>query len=195
MLLGLSSRWLWSLGALFTPEHLRLCETEKCQHQPCCQRHCVAVGTSDHALSLPILQLCSFKALVWAYLPVYCCLGIITDSVVRRRYGAGAGGRFSGDLRFLLSALQTNCTTPHLSILDSEALAVLPVPHQCSGRFRIHCQILHSCKRNVILGLSAWGEWRGREGWLTCSLTQCSPCSGRDLPWCRTFIPESKCAI
>lgn len=50
------------------------------------------------------------------------------------------------------------------------------------GRVRIHCQNLHSCKSNIILRLSAWGDRHGREDWLTPSLTQCLPCSRRNFP-------------
>lgn len=112
-----------------------------------------------------------------------------------RRCGVGRNEGVSGDIRFLLGVLQTNCAILLLSILES--LAVLPVRSSSvlTGRVKIHCQILHSCKSNIILGLSAWGDRRGREDWLTPSLTQCLPRSRRNLARCWAFSRGSKLAI
>lgn len=100
-------------------------------------------------------------------------------------------GGVDGGIQFLLGVLQANCTVLGLSILNSPPCS----SSELRGRVKIHCQNLHSCKSNLILRQSAWGDRRGRGDWLTPSLTQCLPCSRRNLPTCWPFIHGSKLAI
>lgn len=129
------------------------------------------------------LELCHFKALLGLFCQfiVAWCSEVTMDGVGWRypvpAWGIAGKLHRSGFVHFELAG-----SSPHSS-------SVL------RGRVRIHCQNLHSCKSNIILRQSAWGDRRGREDWLTPSLTQCLPWSRRNLPTCWAFIHGSKLAI